>query len=369
MSSHTPSVVTVGGASAERVLTVAPTAHRPGGKHTLPPEKIIAGGSAVNHACRLLSAGVGTVPVVPMCRDSGGEIVQATLLDAASRGGLGDELLQELFVEGDYSTPFTTILNVGEERTIYTEFSDELFLPFEEHVRGRVSDLDLAAVGAVMIGHLHCDRERAPGLAGRVTEHVVEACRAQGTPIFANFGSSQFRAGADRWASVLPELACFQLDIQEVRAFLSGPVGSWPSLREVLDYFAERCTVVVTMERMGAVGRLKGSENVVHTWPYAIEPTDTTGAGDAFGAGLVSAMLQRPIEDDESLRAAMDRGGLFAAYACTTRGGADRCPTRATLEAFHAENARVLATEVAPVNTSGKMLRLLDLAFPGDQRG
>ena len=45
-----------------RLWPVDPERHRPGGKHTLPPEPIMAGGSAVNHASRLLSAGVTARP-------------------------------------------------------------------------------------------------------------------------------------------------------------------------------------------------------------------------------------------------------------------------------------------------------------------
>ena len=357
-------VITIGGANAERVLVVDPDRFQLGGKHTLRPERLLAGGSAINHACRLLAAGISATPIVPLCRDEVGDVVLATLSDAAERGGLAAPEADALFLDvSDLPSPFTTIVTVGSERTIYTEFSNELFDPYEAHLLGALSDLDEAAVDAVMIGHVHADRERAPGRQGALTQHVVEVFRAAGKPVFANFGAAQYRLGADRWAPVLPHVTCLQLGIDEARWFVGGGVAV-PTLMEILDWFKTRCTVVITMERMGAVARLAGSEHVVLTWPYHIDVRDPTGAGDAFGAGLVSSMLEHPLDDDASLERAMDRGGLFAARACTTRGGADDCPTAATLDRFRTSNECVSDTEVMVPERARQVVELLDRAFP-----
>jgi fructokinase len=49
---------------------------------------------------------------------------------------------------------------------------------------------------------------------------------------------------------------------------------------------------------------------------------DTVGAGDAFTAGLLDAIVRRGMPDDESLGAALDEAALVAAITCT-RAGAD----------------------------------------------
>lgn len=365
MPSTEPRVVTIGGANAERVLVVEPDRFRLGGKHTLRPEPLLAGGSAINHACRLLATGTAAVPIVPLCQDATGEVVLATLRQAAVRGGAAGPDAAHLFMAGEgLATPFTTIVTVGTERTIYTEFGKDLFGPYEEHLIAGLTRLGDDVVGAVMIGHIHADRHRPPGRQGALTERVVEAFVEREVPIFANFGSAQYRLGAERWVDVLPRVSCFQLGIDEARTFVRGSSAAVPTLMDILDWFKSRCTVVITMERMGAVARLQGSDNVVLTWPYHIEVRDPTGAGDAFGAGLVSSMLEVPFTGDEALHRAMDRGGLFAARACTTRGGADDCPTKATLEEFRSANACVSDTEVMLPERARQVVELLDRAFP-----
>ncbi len=354
-------VVTIGGATAERVLVVDPRSFRPGGKHTLPPQRLLAGGSAINQACRLLAAGTDVEPIVPLCRDPIGDLVVRALRDAARRGG-AHLAAERVCLEGEeLSTPLTTITVIGGERTIYTEFADDLFAPFEDHLENRLAALDEQA-GAVLVGHVHADRAGAPGRGGRLTRRIVSIARAKDVPVFVNLGSAQYRLGLQAFASVLADVACLQLDIEEMRAFLGGN-GSRPALSQILDAFRDRCTVIVTLERMGAVGQRKGSSNIVLTWPYQIDAIDTTGAGDAFAAGVVSAMLRWPLADDEALARAMDRGGLFAAHACLTPGGADRCPTAVELEEFRAANTRMLDTEVTTLHQAGRVLRLLDQVF------
>lgn len=53
---------------------------------------------------------------------------------------------------------------------------------------------------------------------------------------------------------------------------------------------------------------------------------DTIGAGDAFTAGYLSALL-----DDESLSARLERGAVLGAFAVSGQGDWERLPTRAEL--------------------------------------
>ena len=178
-----------------------------------------------------------------------------------------------------------------------------------------------------------------------------------------NPGSSQFELGTTAFVDVLGSVACLQLHIDEMRIFGRDIFDREPSLVEVLEWFADRCTVVVTLDRLGAVGRLRGSDNLVVTRPFEVDAVDPTGAGDAFAAGVVASMLDQPLDSDAALERAMDCGGLFAAHACLTHGGAEGCPTHADLETFRASNSRALDTEITTIEQAGRTLTLLDQAF------
>jgi sugar/nucleoside kinase (ribokinase family) len=84
---------------------------------------------------------------------------------------------------------------------------------------------------------------------------------------------------------------------------------------------------VVTLGRAGAIAA-RGSE-LLHSPAFAIQPVDTTGAGDAFHAGFVFALL-RGAALPELLRTAH----AAAALACRALGAQAGLPARAELEAF-----------------------------------
>jgi fructokinase len=61
---------------------------------------------------------------------------------------------------------------------------------------------------------------------------------------------------------------------------------------------------------------------------------DTTGAGDAFTAGLVAALVA-----DEDLPEALGFANAVAALTTTAQGAMTALPTRAAVTAFRAEQA------------------------------
>lgn len=369
-ASH-PYVLAVGGANIERMLTVAPGAFTPGRKHSIPQAELTPGGSAVNHACRLLGAGVNVRLAAPICRDAGGRVLVDALKSSAAKGGSRLRGAESLFLEGDGpGTPHTTLLSIGHERTFFTEHPPALFTLFERHLDGVLRKAGDEPPAAVMIGHIHADRGTAPGNRGALTERLLDAGSEWRRPVFANPGSSQFRLGPDWWASRLGRVACFQLQITEMRELCRDLWnGATPPLPVILDWFTPHCTVIVTLERMGAVARLQGSNRTVIAWPFGLAPgeiVDTTGAGDAFGAGVVASMVTRPLDGDEALEQALRVGSLFASYSCTTRGGAGECPTRAELDLFNEEHAVVREMQTVEGEEAEGLLRLIDQIFPDE---
>ncbi len=71
--------------------------------------------------------------------------------------------------------------------------------------------------------------------------------------------------------------------------------------------------VVLTLAEGGAVGWSEGT-GFLYTKPYAVEPVDRLGAGDAFDAGLLYGLLR------EDLAAGLSYGTALAALSYSERG-------------------------------------------------
>jgi sugar/nucleoside kinase (ribokinase family) len=164
----------------------------------------------------------------------------------------------------------------------------------------------------------------------------------------------------------------FQLDIGEIRRFCLDASLPDASLESVLAWFRERCTVVVTLERFGAIGQLVGSDRPVAAWPFVLdELVDSTGAGDAMGAGIVTSMglddFDEPGIDPltrlERFEAALEFGRVCGAYACTTPGGATACPSLEELAHFEAQMRVRRSSTSVDNHVTRHELFLIDRAF------
>ena len=93
--------------------------------------------------------------------------------------------------------------------------------------------------------------------------------------------------------------------------------------------------VVVTL---GASGAMRvGPDGVERFEALAVQPVDTTAAGDAFNGALAFALAQ-----GQTLAEAIPLANAVAAFAVTRRGAQPSMPDTADLEAFQAEAAGVL---------------------------
>jgi ribokinase len=88
-----------------------------------------------------------------------------------------------------------------------------------------------------------------------------------------------------------------------------------------------RMTVIVTLGRAGAVA-VRPDDSGLRIAAPAIEPTDTTGAGDAF-VGVLAASLDRGKSLDEALR----RASVAGALACLKEGAQSALPTVEEIDA------------------------------------
>ena len=85
--------------------------------------------------------------------------------------------------------------------------------------------------------------------------------------------------------------------------------------------------VCVTLGEGGSLARCHGRE--IRTRGFTVDCVDTTGAGDAFRAGLVAGCLQAPAGDIEE---ALAYANAVAALNCRGLGAQGGMPTRGEVE-------------------------------------
>ena len=352
----TPNILVVGSGNAETVLDLGDDLVI-GQKHDVKRVELY-GGSGVNYALRLAHYdGTRVLPILSIGQDAIGRSIQQELLQAMDAGRVrtpaSDFMAHPDLLCIGLTTPQSTVVTANEQRTIFREAmrGAEHFCAFAERRLEEVLALDGSTlnVGAAMIGHIYADR---PGVCtaegGSITRRVIDAFRDRAI-LFANFGESQYCLGALFWEQDLRALTVFQLSVEEARHFFWGcdrraqrrPAQAAPgSLADKLRWFQEReITAVLTLDRFGAVATFRGSKGVVFAPAFELDSfLDSTGAGDAFGAGLVHSLCQagRPPTLEEFV-AAIATARLWSAYACTTRGAASECPSQVELAAFEDE--------------------------------
>jgi len=256
------------------------------------------GGSAANVAAWLAVAGVPTTFVGRAGADAAGR----AQVDELARAGVDVRVA----VDDDRATGCVVVLVAGDgERTM---------LP-DRGANAALCPADLPAdVFAGDSGHLHLsgypllhESSRAGGLAALElagAAHMTVSVDPSSAAPLAAAGPAQFL----EWTHAA-DICLLNLDEAEV---LAGPGPPEALARRLSDEHYREVVV-----KLGAAGALWASDGVVVSVPAApASVIDTTGAGDAFAAGFLSAW-QVAGPPDEALMA----GGRLAA-ACVAQVGA-----------------------------------------------
>ena len=221
-----------------------------------------------------------------------------------------------LVVDADRPTGVTVVLARQNDRAILTH-------------AGTIADLRTDLIDPLRLErarHVHVSsyflQERlAPELPA-----LFERVRAHGatTSVDPNWDP------AERWDGGLRDLLG-QVDVFLPNATEATRIADVPEFDAAVLALAERAGVVVA--KAGADGAVAAhGERLIRAAPPAIEPIDTTGAGDAFDAGyLVSMLAGDPLE--RSLAIANACGALSTRAV----GGVDAQPTMDQVLALLAE--------------------------------
>lgn len=325
-----------------------------GHKHSAEVEELF-GGSGVNYAFRLLKTGNPILPVLSIGNDRLGKKIRDEILKSCRKTNLSEGILSIIdndayFVHG-LKTPAATILSDGMTRTIFSQnlCGIKEYDQFLENILDRLDSEFTNPPSVVIIGHIHGDNKKCRTDA-ICTKKIVDKFRNKSL-IYANFGNSQIEYGIDYWEHTLESIDIFQLNLYEMKKIFRQS-GKKFSLLEIIDWFRERkITAIVTINRFGAVATYKGGgEGIIWSWPFKIKSNilEPTGAGDAFGAGMVSCLYKARQFSHDDFSRAIKTGRIWGAYACTTPGGSKDCPDQTQIDYFIRENT---SFEQKPVET------------------
>ncbi len=384
--SSKPTVLMVGSGNAETILDLDRDLVI-GAKHDV-IRKELFGGSGVNYTFRMASydPAVQILPILSVGNDRLGQSIRSGILQVmnaehVSRSVLGFVDSDEFFCPG-IDTPQSTVVTTAESRTIFREEAGDAdhFRSFVERRLEAVRELADVSVDAVMIGHISADRVKlSPHQGGEITRRIIDAYRDKAL-VFANFGESQYCLGHIFWEDDLARLTVFQLSIEEARQFF-GQHGvdqtgganrnkqGW-SLSAMMGWFQERkITAILTLDRFGAVATFRGQEGILFAPAFDLDEfEDATGAGDAFGTGLVYTLCQGAGEITFDLfQTAIKEARMWSAHACTTRGAASQCPSKAELadftEALRGKGQDPDFIECRKLQDWASIFRILDKAY------
>jgi sugar/nucleoside kinase (ribokinase family) len=288
-----PAVVVVGDLATDVVVVLAgdpaPGSDRPAAIRTR------GGGAGANVAVHL--ARLGTPVVLAGCvgDDDAGAGLRAELAAA----GVGDAVRT---VAGVATGTIVSLVEPGGQRSMLADRGANLGL--------RAGDVPAPEPG----GHLHLSGytlldpgPRAAGLAA-LAAATEAGCTVSVDP--ASVGPLT-RYGVDRWLADTSAATLLLPNADEAR-LLTGCADAAEAARSL----AERHRAVAVT--LGAEGALWASGGrVVHRPAHPTDVVDTTGAGDAFAAGLLTTWLRQPDGDPS---AALDAGLALAAEVVRRSG-------------------------------------------------
>ncbi len=319
-------ILVIGGANIEYILK-SKTDIVQGSKNFVDIEELF-GGSGVNYSSRLLSYGEKVFPILFVGDDSTGR----QIYDKLAPFGIDEKTFFVPYLQ----TPRSTIIVEGIHRTILSQDANKKNI-FQAFVAKRIDEI--GKVSAAIIGHIHNDRAEINNKDDILsTLYILEHFRdSKETLIYANFGSSQLEYGFKFWQKHLEKVDILQLNIHELTEFLSNgaPCNLACLIKKIQDL---EINMIITLDKFGAIGIMKDEKNRL----FMARPindvegfVDSTGAGDAYCAGMVSRLKGDKNFSVNSFKEAMERGRSWASYACNSYGGANNCPSKEQIEDYH----------------------------------
>lgn len=274
----------------------------------IPAEVVVGpGGQGANVAVRLARQGVSVRLVSALADDGAGRLLAAAL---------GQEGVELVRLPASRSGTVVVLLDAGGERAMLSE---------------RVS-LDPSALGAALedgdwlhaSGYALADTLSGAALADALaTRHARSRVSVAGGS-FPSDASVVARVLA-RLESLSPDLLILNRD--EAAALLEGIITSLTVAASDLAACLPGTLAIVTGGPQGSAAAGHGMAAAVSPEAPIADMIDSTGAGDAYTAGIIAALadVEWP-PDAAALRAAMQRAGRLGAQASRVLGAQGHIP-------------------------------------------
>ena len=365
-------IISIGGANSEYTIKLSETFKR-GQKHQAELSKTLFGGSGLNISLRLLNMGFPVLPVLTVGNDIEGHNIQKSILKAIRDNKHNitiKKFIQKngFFVPGAV-TPRSTIIVDLEDRHIIKEDEKgiEKFTNYIEEKLDYIEQEYKEKISAITIGHIRSDSQKfIKDSPGHSTKYIINKF-SKHFHIFANLGSSQISEGFEYWKDDISKIDILQLHIDEMKTFFSSGKKP-PTLSEIVERLIKlNLTAIVTLDEFGAIATCKDAgDHIIIAYPFEMDNIiDPTGAGDAFGAGIISHLSKFKKISFSNLYNAINEARFWAAYACQHLGGSSQCPNKAQLETFknNLNKNNDYSLDVMNVREADKQLRTIEKAF------
>ncbi|WP_435359425.1 carbohydrate kinase family protein [Haloarchaeobius sp. DFWS5] len=265
----------------------------PDGESRIHSQRSSGGGSAANVAVALSRLAVATGLIGSLGDDQHGLLARRELDGAdVDTGGL------KTVEDAETAVKYLLVDEVGEVAVLGNDGANEAVTP---------ADVDAEYVRSAE--HVHLTSQR-PDTAARIAELAADA------GITVSFDPGRRLADRD-FSAALADADIVFLNDKEAKSVMEGEYHE--------SRFADRVLVI----KRGSDGAEVYTPRASYGHPgFGIDPVDTTGAGDAFAAGFISALL-----DSDDYERALERGNACGAITAAEEG-ARVAPSVDDLEAF-----------------------------------
>jgi sugar/nucleoside kinase (ribokinase family) len=295
------SVTIIGGVQVDVVMLPVTELPSPGQTRLVEQMSFRSGGAGANTALALTAARRRARLIGCVAEDDLGR----WLIEDLSRVGLSEGII----VLGGHATGLTVACEApGRDRSFITYLGVNAVWSLEH------MPADVARCQSLLV----CDYFCAPALRGTPTRELLERARSEGARTFFDTAWDPSGWQADTRAEVLGLLELVDVFLPneaEARALL-GPDVPPADLARELQRVSGGWVVVKLGERGARAAGPDGAEVLFEAEPAEVR--DSTGAGDAFNAGLIAAL-----GDGEDWPAALRAGGALAA-SIISRGPCER---------------------------------------------
>lgn len=234
--------------------------------------EVFSGGGGTNTACTFANQGFKTAYVGKVGDDKMGE----SIIEELKNLGVFTSFLKK---DTTFKTAFSVVLSSPHgERTILVYRGACHFM--------ETGDIPWKALKKAKWFYIAPLSEKS----ARLFEPLVKFAREQGMKIAANPGNSQISLGEEALEPILAQVDVLILNIEEASLLTEIPMENEGEIIRKLASLSKGIVVVT-----------KGSEgSIVFDGKYIFEAgisqtnlADKTGAGDAYGSGFVSGLLQK----------------------------------------------------------------------------